>query len=95
MHACMYTPLLLTAASGTLATDYLLANTKVNAVFEMVIKNAAGKEQSWTLDMKAGTVTLGKPEGKSDITISVVTSLSRRLKCDRLTKLLQTLRLGS
>ncbi|KAI8911112.1 SCP2 sterol-binding domain-containing protein, partial [Gorgonomyces haynaldii] len=43
---------------------------KVNGVFEMVVK-AGGKEQSWTLDFKKGSVSVGKPEGKSDITITL------------------------
>ncbi|KAJ3009023.1 hypothetical protein HKX48_008210 [Thoreauomyces humboldtii] len=45
---------------------------KVNGVFELVIKNAAGKEQTWGLELKKeGRVALGKPEGKADITISM------------------------
>ncbi|KAJ3089225.1 hypothetical protein HK102_006900 [Quaeritorhiza haematococci] len=45
---------------------------RVNGVFEMVVKNAQGQEQSWTLDLKnAGTVTLGKGTGKPDIVISL------------------------
>ncbi|KAI8848827.1 SCP2 sterol-binding domain-containing protein [Chytridium lagenaria] len=43
---------------------------KVNGVFHIVIKNAAGAEQAWTLDLKStGNVSLGT-EGKADITIN-------------------------
>ncbi|KAI9100583.1 SCP2 sterol-binding domain-containing protein [Phlyctochytrium arcticum] len=45
---------------------------QTNAIFEIVIKNAAGQEQSWTLDFKnGGKVTAAKPEGKADITINM------------------------
>ncbi|KAI8618538.1 SCP2 sterol-binding domain-containing protein [Chytriomyces sp. MP71] len=44
---------------------------KVNGVFHLVVKNAAGKEQTWTIDLKnKGDVLLG-PDGKPDITISL------------------------
>ncbi|KND00602.1 uncharacterized protein SPPG_03729 [Spizellomyces punctatus DAOM BR117] len=45
---------------------------QVNGVFELVVKNAEGKEQSWTLELKnQGKVTAGKAEGKPDIVINV------------------------
>ncbi|KAJ3388867.1 hypothetical protein HDU84_009374 [Entophlyctis sp. JEL0112] len=44
---------------------------KVNGVFHLVVKNAAGKENTWTIDLKEkGDVLLGA-EGKADITISL------------------------
>jgi len=44
---------------------------KTKAVFELAIKNADGKEQSWVIDLKqSGTVTKGKPDGvKPDVTL--------------------------
>ena len=45
-----------------------------NAVFELQIKNGAGVEQTWTLELKhKGEVLLGKPPAgiKSDIVVSV------------------------
>ncbi|KAL2919179.1 hypothetical protein HK105_201454 [Polyrhizophydium stewartii] len=48
------------------------AMKKANAVFVFEVKNAQGKEQAWTLDLKnAGSVTLGTPSGKADITILI------------------------
>ncbi|CAJ0912532.1 2470_t:CDS:2, partial [Entrophospora sp. SA101] len=42
------------------------------AIFEIVVKNAEGKEQIWTLDFKnEGTVIAGKGSAKPDITISL------------------------
>lgn len=44
---------------------------QVNGLFEIIVKNAEGKEQSWTLDLKnEGKVYAGKPEGKADIVIN-------------------------
>ncbi|KAI8824964.1 SCP2 sterol-binding domain-containing protein [Fimicolochytrium jonesii] len=44
---------------------------QANGVFEIVIKNAEGKEQAWTLELKKeGKVTVGKSETKPDITIN-------------------------
>jgi hypothetical protein len=44
----------------------------VNGVFELALENAAGQTQSWALDFKsAGSVALGKPEGKTDVVISM------------------------
>jgi len=44
---------------------------KTKAIFELLIKNGDGKEQSWTVDLKkTGTVVKGKPAGvKPDVTI--------------------------
>ncbi|RUS20723.1 SCP2 sterol-binding domain-containing protein [Endogone sp. FLAS-F59071] len=43
---------------------------KVNAIFEFQIKNAEGKEQIWTADIKKnGSVVAGKGETKPDITL--------------------------
>ncbi|CAI2163238.1 10072_t:CDS:2 [Funneliformis geosporum] len=45
---------------------------KVNAVFEINVKNQGGKEQVWTLDLKKdGKVQVGKGPAKPDITISL------------------------
>lgn len=46
---------------------------RVNAVFQFVVKNGAGKEQSWTLDLKQqpGGVSVGEPKQKADIVIQV------------------------
>ncbi|KAJ3237151.1 hypothetical protein HDU81_009907 [Chytriomyces hyalinus] len=44
---------------------------KVKGVFHLVIKNAAGKETTWTIDLKnKGDVLLGA-DGKADITINL------------------------
>ncbi|KAJ3417403.1 hypothetical protein HDV05_004868 [Chytridiales sp. JEL 0842] len=44
---------------------------KVNGVFHMVVKNAEGVENTWTLELKKeGAVSLG-PQGKADITINL------------------------
>lgn len=44
---------------------------KVKGVFQFDIKNKDGKVQTWTLDLKNadGTVSLGKPAKKADITL--------------------------
>ncbi|KAG9017480.1 hypothetical protein FRB90_001124 [Tulasnella sp. 427] len=44
---------------------------KSKSVFELLIKNKEGKEQSWVIDLKKeGKVIKGKPEGvKPDVTI--------------------------
>lgn len=45
---------------------------KVNGVFEMKIKNAAGKEGIWTVDFKkVGEVYAGPAKQKADVTISL------------------------
>ncbi|ORY06828.1 sterol-binding-like protein, partial [Basidiobolus meristosporus CBS 931.73] len=48
---------------------------KVKGVFQIDIKNAEGKQQSWTLDMKngEGSLSLGaiKPPKKADVVITV------------------------
>jgi putative sterol carrier protein len=45
---------------------------KVNSVFQMIVKNKQGVEQSWVLDLKdTATVSLGIPL-KSDIAISLL-----------------------
>ncbi|KAJ1558672.1 hypothetical protein HK405_013199, partial [Cladochytrium tenue] len=50
-------------------TDYI---NKVRGVFHIVLKNGAGEEQAWTLDLKnadsASVVSLGKV-GKGDVTL--------------------------
>ncbi|KAJ3352749.1 hypothetical protein HDU83_007697 [Entophlyctis luteolus] len=56
------------ALAGPAKSD---AIKKVNGVFHLVVKNAAGKENTWTIDLKEkGDVLLGA-EGKADITISL------------------------
>jgi len=43
---------------------------KSKAIFEFLIKNSDGKEQSWVIDLKKeGTVTKGKPTVKPDVTL--------------------------
>jgi len=45
---------------------------KVNGIIEFQIKNAAGKEVTWTIDLKnTGTVYKGKAKPKADVTIIV------------------------
>ncbi|KAI8999579.1 SCP2 sterol-binding domain-containing protein [Gaertneriomyces semiglobifer] len=57
---------------GAPAAERAAMVKKVNGVFEMIIKNAEGKEQSWTLELKKeGKVYAGKPEGKADIVINL------------------------
>ena len=48
------------------------ACSQTNGVFEFQIKNAAGEEQCWTMDLKKlGNVYKGKAQPKSDVTIVV------------------------
>ncbi|KAG8800851.1 hypothetical protein FRC16_001920 [Serendipita sp. 398] len=43
---------------------------KVNGVFQFQIKNAEGKEENWTIDLKKeGTIYKGPAKGKADVTI--------------------------
>ncbi|EJD48917.1 sterol-binding protein [Auricularia subglabra TFB-10046 SS5] len=43
---------------------------KVNAIFEMQLKNGAGKQATWTIDLKkTGTVYKGPAKPKADVTI--------------------------
>lgn len=44
---------------------------KSKAIFELLIKNKEGKEQSWIIDLKKeGKVSKGKPQGvKPDVTL--------------------------
>ncbi|KAI8808039.1 sterol-binding-like protein [Cladochytrium replicatum] len=60
---------------------------KVNGVFELVVKNTEGTEQTWVLNFKAGTaeVSVGKPSGKSDITISIADETFVELASGKLT----------
>jgi len=45
---------------------------KVNAIFEINVKNAEGKEQIWTLELKKdGTIQTGKGSAKPDIIINL------------------------
>ncbi|KAJ3289114.1 hypothetical protein HK104_007731 [Borealophlyctis nickersoniae] len=44
---------------------------KTNAVFEIDVTDAQKQEEAWTLDLKKGVVSQGKPEGKADIVINV------------------------
>ncbi|KAJ3118134.1 hypothetical protein HDU96_003663 [Phlyctochytrium bullatum] len=44
---------------------------KVNGVFHIVVKNASGAEQAWTLDLKNGANVAVGAEGKPDIVINV------------------------
>ena len=56
-----------------------LACSQTNGVFEFQIKNAAGEEQCWTIDLKkVGNVYQGKAQPKSDVTI-VVSGMSSAL----------------
>jgi 3-hydroxyacyl-CoA dehydrogenase/3a,7a,12a-trihydroxy-5b-cholest-24-enoyl-CoA hydratase len=56
---------------GMSPADRAATVKKVNGVFHMVVKNAAGAENTWTLELKSqGTVALG-PQGKADITINL------------------------
>ena len=45
----------------------------MRAIFEFDIKNASGRVQTWTLDVKngLGTISLGKGPNKADITLSL------------------------
>ncbi|KAI9173125.1 hypothetical protein H9P43_007256 [Blastocladiella emersonii ATCC 22665] len=48
---------------------------KANAVFQFDLKNAAGEETSWVLDLKKnGTVTQGKPAAGTKADIVIITS---------------------
>ncbi|KAJ3126836.1 hypothetical protein HK101_005692 [Irineochytrium annulatum] len=59
------------AMDGMPAAEKQATIKKVNGVFHMVVKNASGAEQTWTLDLKdTGNVSLGA-EGKPTITISL------------------------
>ncbi|KAJ8084951.1 hypothetical protein PM082_003728 [Marasmius tenuissimus] len=43
---------------------------KTNGIFEFVVKNAEGKEATWTIDLKkTGTVTKGPAKPKADVSI--------------------------
>jgi len=43
---------------------------KTNGIFELQIKNAAGEEKTWTIDLKkTGKVTKGPAKPKADVTI--------------------------
>lgn len=46
---------------------------KVKGLFQLDVKNSAGKVQSWTIDMKSGegSVSLGASKTKPDIIINV------------------------
>jgi len=58
--------------SGLSANERKAQIAKSKAVFQLQIKNAGGKEQSWIIDLKKeGTVTKGEaPEGvKPDVTL--------------------------
>ncbi|KAI9319253.1 SCP2 sterol-binding domain-containing protein [Dichotomocladium elegans] len=47
-------------------------NKQVNGVFQFVIKNAEGKEETWTVDAKKeGKVTRGKGGPKPDAVLSL------------------------
>ncbi|KAG7099983.1 hypothetical protein E1B28_001776 [Marasmius oreades] len=43
---------------------------KTNGIFELNVKNAEGKESTWTIDMKKkGEITKGPAKPKADVTI--------------------------
>ncbi|KAL0564039.1 hypothetical protein V5O48_018017 [Marasmius crinis-equi] len=43
---------------------------KTNGIFEFKVKNAQGKEETWTIDLKkTGTVTKAPAKPKADVTI--------------------------
>ncbi|EEB86649.1 hypothetical protein MPER_16322, partial [Moniliophthora perniciosa FA553] len=43
-----------------------------NGIFELVVKNAEGKEAIWTIDLKKkGEVTKGPAKPKADVTITL------------------------
>lgn len=45
---------------------------KVNGIFELKLKNDAGKEETWTIDLKKkGEVTKGPAKPKADVTIQM------------------------
>lgn len=45
---------------------------QANAIFELQVKNKAGKEETWTIDLKKeGKVYHGKAKPKADITIII------------------------
>lgn len=46
---------------------------KINAIFEFIIKNDAGKVQTWTADLKnrPGSLLLGKGPQKADILLEI------------------------
>jgi len=59
-----------TVFAGLSEKDKKAEINKSKAVFELLIKNKDGKEQSWTIDLKKeGTITKGKPAGKADVTL--------------------------
>ncbi|ORY51442.1 sterol-binding-like protein [Rhizoclosmatium globosum] len=64
---------LFTALKASLADPATKADNikKVKGIFHLVVKNAEGKETTWTIDLKdKGDVLLGA-EGKADITVSL------------------------
>lgn len=43
---------------------------KTNGIFELKVKNAAGQEETWTIDLKTlGSVYKGAPKTKPNVTI--------------------------
>ncbi|KAI0346289.1 sterol-binding-like protein [Trametopsis cervina] len=43
---------------------------KTNGIFELQIKNAEGKEQTWSIDLKnTGTIYKGKAKTKANVTL--------------------------
>lgn len=49
---------------------YTLTLHQANAIFELRLKNSAGKEAVWTIDLKkTGTVYKGAAKPKADVTI--------------------------
>lgn len=49
---------------------FLLLSSQTNGIFELKVKNSAGKEETWTIDMKKeGTVYKGAAKPKADVTI--------------------------
>ena len=73
-HSCVFTPLpeLLFALPGIIII--IIINAQNNGVFEFRVKNAAGKEAYWTIDLKkTGVVKKGEAKSslglKPDVTI--------------------------
>lgn len=58
---------------------------KVNGIFEMKVKNSAGKEGVWTIDVKKeGTVYTGAAKPKADVTISLSDDTFQQLASGKL-----------
>ncbi|KAI3621822.1 sterol-binding protein [Moniliophthora roreri] len=59
---------------------------KTNGIFELVVKNAEGKEATWTIDLKKkGEVTKGPAKPKADVTITLGDDVLVNLATGKLT----------